>query len=139
MTWYYMIWYECKDGETALMRAADSDHRDIVRYLIEAGAEINVADKVSKWLSMYTCRLVCVCVCLILLPWNCIIIEYSHYHQFLHFYYYLFLLRMIALLNVSFISYVNISTNIFLSFSFWETGFYIIYVFHISYYLPLYV
>ena len=121
MTWHDIIWYDmirwyshrccwyclikyliqklylCKDGVTALMRAAYSGYSDIVGYLIETGAEVNVTDKVSKWLSMYTCVCVCVCVCLILLPWNCFIIEYSHYHQFLHFYYYLFLLRMITL------------------------------------------
>ena len=66
-------------------------------------------------------------------------IWWRHYHQFLH-YYYSFLLRMITLLTVLFISYVNIcATNIFLSLSFWVTDFHIFYDFHISYYPPLYV
>ena len=69
-------------------------------------------------------------------------IWWRHCDQFLH-YYYLFLLRMITLLTVLFISYVNIcATNIFLSLSFWVTVFLFLYWFlnfHISYYLPSYL
>ena len=44
------------------MRAADNGHSDIVRYLIEKGAEVNDKNDVSNWLSMYTyeCERVCV-------------------------------------------------------------------------------
>ena len=133
------------------MRAADSNHIDIVRYLRGTWAAPYATDKVSKWLSMYAC--VCVCVLFFFhdtVSWLNIIILFiifivvfriwwCHYHQLLH-YYYLFLLRMITLLTVLLISYVNIcATNIFLSFSFWVTGFYIFYNFHISYYVHLYV
>ena len=147
--------YSYQDGWTPLLHASNAGATD-VRCLLDAGADSKVRTKVSKRVAMYTyvlsfnytiilyhmwaqsfdhimlIRIVLyyVIVCRI---WRC------HYHQFLH-YYYLFLLRMITLLFVLFISYVNIcATNIFLSLSFWVTDFHIFYDFHISYYPPLYV
>ena len=49
---------------TALMRAAQKGHSDVIKVLIDAGAAIEAKNDVSKRISICTC--VCVCVCYIL-------------------------------------------------------------------------
>ena len=49
---------------TALIRAALNGRADIIKVLLDAGADIEAKDDVSKRISICTC--VCVCVCYIL-------------------------------------------------------------------------
>ena len=48
------------------MLAALNGHSDTVKVLLEAGADIEAKDTVSKRISICTCVYVCVCVCYIL-------------------------------------------------------------------------
>ena len=61
------------------MRAAQNGHSDTVRVLIDAGADIEAKDNVSKRISICTC--VCVCVCVL---YSCIIVLF---YSILLFYY----------------------------------------------------
>ena len=47
-----MMIFVLQNGWTALMTASDEGHLDVVKTLIEAGAEVNDTDEVSKY--MYT-------------------------------------------------------------------------------------
>ena len=51
---------------TALLWAAHNGHSDIVKVLLDAGADIEAKNTVSKRISICTCVCVCVCVCYIL-------------------------------------------------------------------------
>ena len=66
---------------TALMLAARYGTADTVKVLLDAGADIEAKDTVSKRISIYTC--VCVCVCVFLL-YSCIIVLF---YSLLIFYY----------------------------------------------------
>ena len=44
------------------MWAASKGHSDIIKVLIDAGADIEAKDDVSKRISICTCVCVCVCV-----------------------------------------------------------------------------
>ena len=48
---------------TALMLAAEKGHTDVIKVLIDAGADIEAKNNVSKRISI--CTFVCVCVCVI--------------------------------------------------------------------------
>ena len=37
-----------QDGQTALHRASSSGHTDVVKLLVDSGAQINIKDKVSN-------------------------------------------------------------------------------------------
>ena len=51
---------------TALMKAAEKGHSDIIKVLLDAGAAIEAKANVSKRISIYTCVCVCVFFCYIL-------------------------------------------------------------------------
>ena len=48
------------------MLAAKNGNADIIKVLIDAGADIEAKDNVSKRISICTCVCVCVCVCYVL-------------------------------------------------------------------------
>ena len=48
---------------TPLMWAAQCGHTDVVKLLIDAGADIEAKNDVSKRISICTFVCVCVCVC----------------------------------------------------------------------------
>ena len=48
------------------MLAASDGHTDVIKVLIDAGADIEAKDNVSKRISICTCVCVCVFVCYIL-------------------------------------------------------------------------
>ena len=52
---------------TALMLAAKNGHSDTVKVLLDAGADIEAKDNVSKRIFICTSVCVCVCVCVIFL------------------------------------------------------------------------
>ena len=59
---------------TPLIWAAIYGHADIIKLLIDAGADIEAKDDVSKRISICTC--VCVCVCVIFLH-HSVVLFYS--------------------------------------------------------------
>ena len=63
------------------MWAADNGHSDVVKVLLDAGADIEAKDNVSKRISICTCVCVCVCVCVL---YSCIIVSF---YSILLFYY----------------------------------------------------
>ena len=48
------------------MLAASDGHTDVIKVLIDAGADIEAKDNVSKRISICTCVCVCVFLCYIL-------------------------------------------------------------------------
>ena len=62
---------------TALLLAAEFGRADIVRLLLEAGADIEAKDKVSKRISITISTCVCVCVCFIFLH-HSVVLFYSY-------------------------------------------------------------
>ena len=57
--------YFHKSGETPLMHAAHNGHTEVVMLLIEAGADIEAKNNVSKRISIFSsmCVSLCACVC----------------------------------------------------------------------------
>ena len=64
------------------MWAANYGKADVIKVLLEAGADIEAKDNVSKRISICTCVFVCVCVCVL---YSCIIVLF---YSLLIFYYY---------------------------------------------------
>ena len=60
---------------TALMYAAKNGKADVIKVLLDAGADIEAKDNVSKRISISICTCVCVCVCVVkfILPSYCMI------------------------------------------------------------------
>ena len=56
------------------MFAASHGKADVIKVLLDAGADIEAKDNVSKRISIYTC--VCVCVCVIFLH-HSVVLFYS--------------------------------------------------------------
>ena len=57
------------------MWAASKGHSDIIKVLIDAGADIEAKDDVSKRISICTC--VCVCECIIFLHHSVVLFSSS--------------------------------------------------------------
>ena len=60
MYFRWLIYYH-QDGDTALREAAYEGHTEIVKFLLDAGADVEAKCIASKRISIFSC--VCVCVC----------------------------------------------------------------------------
>ena len=82
-----MMIFVLQDGVSSLMTASNKGHLDVVKTLIEAGANVNHTDKVGKYL--HCC---CTCTCthvplvlythvymyVIMMPWVQMQVFYMH-------------------------------------------------------------
>ena len=70
------LFYSYQNGLTVLINAGGNNESDVIRYLIEAGADVNQKDGVSIRIP-YTAMCECM-FCLSIIQSYCITCEYNH-------------------------------------------------------------